>query len=150
MKKKYQLAQINIAKMIGVNIEDPIMQEFVENLDKVNQLAEESPGFVWRLKDDSNHAANFNPYEDERVIINLSVWEDVESLEQYTYKTFHVDFLRRRKEWFQKFGKAYYAMWWIEAGSIPSIEDAVNRLEQLQKEGASQNVFDFKQRFPMP
>lgn len=100
-RKMYQLAQINIARMIGANIEDPIMTEFVSHLDSVNQLAEESDGFIWRLKDDENNATGFNPLHDEQVIINLSVWKNIESLEYYTYRTFHVDFLRRRKEWFQ-------------------------------------------------
>ena len=88
----YQLAEINVAEMIGVNIDDPIMKEFVDNLDAVNQLAEESEGFVWRLKDESNNAASFNPYNDEKIIINISVWETIETLEHFTYKTFHTDF----------------------------------------------------------
>jgi len=93
---KYQLAQINVARMIGVNIDDPIMKEFVDNLNRVNELAENSPGFIWRLKDDSNNASNFNPFIDEQVIINISVWKDIESLENFTYKTFHTDFLKKK------------------------------------------------------
>lgn len=94
----YQIAEINIAKMKGVNIQDPIMKEFVENLEKVNTIAETSPGFVWRLKDENNNATSLNPYDDEQIIINVSVWESIETLENYMYNTFHAEFLRRRKE----------------------------------------------------
>ena len=146
----YQLAQINIARMIGLTIEDPVMKEFRDNLDKVNALAESSPGFIWRLKDESNNAASFNPYNDEQVIINLSVWEDVASLEAFTYKTFHSDFVRRRKEWFQKFGKAYYALWWIPEGSFPTVDEAAAKLKQLQSKGPSAEVFTFRDSFEKP
>ena len=149
--KKYQLAQINIARMKGVNIEDPIMKEFVDNLEKVNNLAESSEGFVWRLKDDAaNDATAFNPYNDEQVIINVSVWESIETLENFVYKTFHTDFLKRRREWFQAFGKAYTAMWWIPEGEFPTLEKAVEHLDFLQKNGASQTVFDFRKKFEKP
>ena len=94
LDKKYQLAQINISRMIGVNINDPIMKEFVDNLDKVNNLAEQSEGFVWRLKDENNDATSFNPYNDEQVIINISVWQSIASLETFVYKTVHTDFLK--------------------------------------------------------
>jgi Domain of unknown function (DUF3291) len=143
-----QLAEINVARMKGVNINDPIMQEFVENLDKVNALAESSEGFVWRLKSDSgNDATAFNPYQDEQVIINVSVWESIETLEHFVFKTFHTDFLKRRREWFHAYGKVYTAMWWIEDGAFPSIEEAVAKLDELDKNGASQAVFDFRTKF---
>ncbi|UWY27875.1 DUF3291 domain-containing protein [Flavobacterium sp. TR2] len=147
---KYHLAEINIAKMKGVDINDPIMKEFVDNLDAINTLAEESEGFVWRLKDETDNATNLNPYNDEQIIINVSVWESIETLEHYMYKTFHSDFLRRRKEWFQKFGKAHTAMWWIPKGHIPSLEEAVGKLDYLQQNGASELVFDFRTKFPAP
>jgi hypothetical protein len=146
---EYQLAQINIARIKGVNINDPVMREFVDNLDKVNALAESSEGFVWRLKDDSNNATSLNPYGDEQIIVNLSVWENIEALERFTYKTFHTDFLKRRREWFQSFGKAYFAMWWIRKGHFPTIEEAIEKLEHLQKNGATETAFDFKQKFPL-
>ena len=144
---KHQLAQINIARMKGVNIDDTIMQEFVDNLDRINELAESSEGFIWRLKDDSNNATSINPYNDEQILVNVSVWENIESLEKFTYKTFHTDFLKRRKEWFQLFGNAYYALWWIKKGNFPTIEEAVEKLDYLQKNGSSEAVFDFKKRF---
>lgn len=149
-KKMYQLAQINVARMIGTNIEDPVMNEFVSHLDSVNQLAEKSDGFIWRLKDDENNATSFNPLNDEQVIINLSVWENIESLEHFTYKTLHVDFLRRRREWFQKYGKAHYAMWWIKNNEYPGIDEALKRLEYLQEHGSSSYAFNFQHVFQSP
>lgn len=147
---KYQLAEINIARMKGVNINDPLMKEFVDNLDKVNALAESSPGFIWRFKDESNNATSFNPYNDEQVIINISVWDSIEHLENYMYKTLHSEFLKRRREWFHRFGKVYTAMWWIPCGQFPTVQEAVNNLEYLQKNGATEKVFDFKTKFICP
>ena len=146
----YQLAEINIARMKGVNILDPIMQEFVDNLDHINALAESSEGFIWRLKDDSNNATQLNPYNDEQVIVNISVWKDVESLSEFVYRTVHTDFLKRRSEWFQKFGQAYFAMWWIESNDYPTIEDAKNRLDHLQNHGPSLYAFNFREKYEAP
>ena len=145
----YQIAEINIARMNGVNINDPIMKEFVDNLDAVNEVAENSAGFVWRLKDGDN-ATNLNPYNDEQIIVNVSVWESIEALEHFMYKTFHSEFLKRRKEWFQRFGKVYTAMWWIPVGEFPTLQQAVDNLDYLEKHGATDKVFDFKMKFPKP
>lgn len=146
----YHLAEINVARMRGVNIDDPIMQEFVNHLDEVNALAEESKGFVWRLKDESNNATNLNPYNDEQIIINISVWEDIESLEHFVFKTFHLNFLKRRKEWFVAYGKVHFAMWWMEKGKVPTIEEAVRKLEELETNGTSPEVFNFRKKYPQP
>jgi len=147
---EYQLAEINIAKMKGVNIDDPIMKEFVDNLDKVNEIAENSDGFVWRLKDDNNNATNLNPYNDEQIIVNYSIWESIETLEHYMYKTFHSEFLKRRKEWFQTFGQVSTAMWWVKKGEIPDLTEAMAKLDYLQKNGASAKVFNFRNKYPKP
>jgi len=150
MKYDYQIAEINVARMKGVNINDPIMKEFVDNLDCVNYLAEQSDGFIWRLQGENNDATSFNPYDDEQVLINISVWESVESLHDYVFKTFHSDFLKRRKEWFQSYGKIHTAMWWVKEGEYPNIQDAVTKLDELQKNGPSELVFNFKKVFPKP
>jgi hypothetical protein len=147
---EYQIAEINVARMKGININDPITKEFVDNLDKVNALAESSQGFVWRLKDESNNATNLNPYNDEQVIINISVWQSIETLEDFIYKTFHTEFLKRRKEWFQSYGKAYTAMWWIPQGQFPPIQEAIEKLDYYQKNGPSELVFDFRNKYLSP
>jgi hypothetical protein len=142
----HQIAEINVARMKGINIQDPIMREFVDNLDKVNEIAESSDGFIWRLKDENNNATAFNPYDDEQVIINISVWENIEKLEKFMYQTLHVEFLKRRKEWFQAFGKVYTAMWWISPGKFPTIREATEKLTYLQEHGPSSLVFDFRNK----
>ena len=147
---KYLIAEINIARMRGVNINDPIMKEFADNLDTVNAIAESSEGFVWRLKDDSNNATSLNPYDDEQIIINVSVWESIELLENFMYKTFHAEFLRRRKEWFHRFGKVYTAMWWTPRGQYPTMQEAADKLAYLQQHGPTELVFDFKKKFEAP
>ena len=147
---EYQLAEINIARMKGVTIDDPIMKEFVDNLDKVNEIAENSDGFVWRLKDEDNNATNFNPYNDEQIIVNYSIWDSIETLEHYMYKTFHSEFLKRRKEWFQTFGQVSTAMWWVKKREIPNNTEAMEKLDYLQKNGASEIVFNFRQKYPKP
>lgn len=148
--QQYQLAQINIARMKGVDLQDPIMQEFTENLDRINGLAESSPGFVWRLKEDGITSVENHPFEDMQTIITISVWEDLASLEAFTFKSLHSDFLRRRADWFHKYGSAAYALWWIPAGAYPSLSEASAKLKYLQNYGSSSEAFDFKQRVEQP
>ncbi|NJN35214.1 MAG: DUF3291 domain-containing protein [Saprospiraceae bacterium] len=144
------ISAINIGRIVGNTINDPIMSEFTSNLDKINALAESSKGFIWRLKDSENNATSFNPYNDERIIINISVWENIEALQNFAYQTNHADFLKRRKEWFEKFGKAYTCLWWIMKGAFPTVEEAVERLDFFQKNGATERAFDFRTPFKMP
>ena len=143
----YHLAQINVGRMQGKNIEDPVMWEFVQNLDRINALAEKSHGFVWRLKDDSNNATHYSPYRDDRVIINLSVWQDIKSLKDFTYNSMHVDFIKQRRKWFEKFGRPYLALWWIPTGHRPTIVEAIQRLDHLQTVGPSVHAFNFVRTF---
>lgn len=149
-EKAWHLAQINIAKIIGNSIEDPIMEKFVAQLDEVNALAEGSPGFVWRLKDESNNATNLNPYHDNRIIINMSVWETLEDLVRFVYQGRHAEVLRSRRDWFVNFGKPFTTLWYVPAGKFPSIEEAMERLQSLQEQGPTPFAFDFKTRFPEP
>jgi hypothetical protein len=148
--KQYQLAQINVAKMKGVDINDPLMKEFVDNLDAVNEHAEISDGFVWRLKEENNNATELNPYHDPTIITNISVWRDIPSLQQFTYRSFHSEFLKRRREWFSAYGKVYMAIWWVPAGEFPTIEQAMQRLEYLTENGPSPYAFSFKNSFTSP
>lgn len=147
---QYHLAQINIARMLGENINHPVMKAFVEQLDAMNALAESSNGFVWRLKSGEGNATEFNPYNDERIIVNFSVWQSAEHLRAYTYQSAHTEVMRNRRSWFEKFGKPYYALWYVERGYIPTVQQAVERLEYLQQHGASNYAFDFSNIFPPP
>lgn len=143
----WHIAQLNIATMLGKNINDPIMAEFVAQLDAINALAEQSNGFVWRLKSDAGNATDYNPYNDERIIVNFSVWENTDALKNFVYKSAHTAVMKDRKKWFENFGQAYYVIWNIPAGYIPSLDEAVERLGFLQKNGASDYAFDFKNIF---
>lgn len=145
----YHLAQINIARM-RAPIDDPSMAEFVVNLPNINALAEQSPGFVWRLQSDGDDATSIKVYEDEMIIVNLTVWENPESFRAYVYKSDHYRFLRDRKRWFEKFDGPYYAMWWIPAGHIPTTDEGKERLEHLRTHGETEYAFSFKKEFPAP
>lgn len=145
----YHLAQINIARMLAP-IDDPVMVDFVANLVPINTLAEQSPGFVWRLQTDSGDATSIKVYDDDMIIVNLTVWNSPDDLRAFAYQSHHDSFLRDRKRWFEKFDGPYFAMWWVPAGYIPSIEEAKERLEHLRKHGDSDYAFSFKKVFPAP
>lgn len=145
----YHLAQINIARMLAP-IDDPVMAEFVANLPPINALAEQSAGFVWRLQSESGDATSIQVYDDDMIIINLTVWENADALREFVYKSAHYGVLRDRKRWFEIFKGQYYALWWVPAGHIPSTNEAKERLEHLRTHGDSEYVFSFKKEFPAP
>ncbi len=144
----YHIAQLNIARM-RAPLDDPSMADFVNNLSRINALGENSPGFVWLLKDDSgtNSATEIRPYADERIIVNMTVWESVEALHDYAYYSDHTDFFRRRAEWFEKMETPILVLWWIPAGHIPTVEEAKTRLDYLTAHGPTPYAFTFKKRF---
>jgi len=146
---EFHIAQINIARMLAP-IDDPIMTEFVAQLPPINALADGSPGFVWRLQTDSGDATSIKVYDDEFIIVNLTVWESVDALHQYVYKSAHSRVLRDRKRWFEKFNGPYYALWWIPAGHLPSTEEGKERLDYLRQRQDSAYAFSFKNVFPAP
>lgn len=146
---KYHLAQVNIARMLAP-LDDPLMAEFVARLDEINALADRSPGFVWRLQTEEGNATDLRPYEDERILVNMSVWESLEHLKAYVYKSGHAQVMRQRRQWFEKFEGMYLALWWVKAGHIPTVEEAKHRLEYLSEHGESQHVFTFRKPFPPP
>ena len=123
------------------------MAGFVTRLDDINALAEASDGFIWRLKTDEGNATSLRPYDDERILFNLSVWETPAQLKHFLFRSAHADVMRQRKSWFERFGDAYYALWWIEAGHIPSIDEAKARLQYLQLHGETRHAFSFAGSF---
>jgi len=143
---EYQLAQINIGRILGP-IDSPVMAEFVANLDRINSLAEKSPGFVWRLKDDNNNATSIKIYDDDSLIVNMSVWKDLETLMNYVYKSAHVEILKRSREWFSKLKEMHMALWYIPSGHIPSVEEAIERLNHLRAHGETPYAFSFRKKF---
>jgi hypothetical protein len=146
---KYHIAQINIARMLAP-IDDPVMEEFVAQLESINALADASPGFVWRLQTEEGDATSLKVYDDDMIIVNMSVWESVESLREYAYKSAHSKVMRDRKRWFEKFDGPYYALWWVSAGHVPATEEGRERLEYLREHGGTSYSFSFKTIFPVP
>ena len=146
--RRYELAQLNIAKMIAP-LESPELADFVSSLDSINALAERSTGFVWRLQSEDGDATSFRPFGDD-MLVNLTVWKNVRSLHNYVYQSGHVDIMRRRKEWFSKIQEAYVVLWWVAQGHIPTIEEAGEKLKLLQADGPGPEAFTFKSAFPAP
>lgn len=145
----YHLAEINVAKA-KAEMDDPIMHGFVSRLDEINALAESSPGFVWRLKDESGDATELRYFDDPLIIVNMSVWEDVASLKHYTYNTVHVEVFKQRKQWFELFGKPHFVMWWVPAGHMPTPQEAQAKLESIHTNGPSAAAFNFSKIFDPP
>lgn len=143
----YHIAQINIGR-VKAPVEDPLMAGFMTRLDDLNALADRSSGFVWRLQTSEGNATYFRPYEhDDRILLNMSVWQTIDALRHYVYKTAHAEMLRHREEWFEKFSGIYLALWWVPVGHHPSIDEAKKRLAYLDRHGPTQFAFTFKTIF---
>jgi len=145
----YHLAQVNIARA-RAPLEDPIMAGFVNQLPVVNALADSSAGFVWRLQSETGDNIYLRPYDDPLIIFNLSVWESVNALKEYVYRSGHGAAVRDRKLWFEKMDAAHFVMWWIPAGHIPTVEEAKQRLLLRQQHGQSAMAFSFTHPYAMP
>jgi hypothetical protein len=143
------LAQANIATM-RAPLEDPIMEGFRSQLDRMNALADGSPGFVWRLQTDAGNATGIRAYEDELILFNMSVWESIDALHAYVYRSAHAGPLRARRQWFVPTAGPTVVLWWIPAGHVPSIEEAKERIAWLQARGPSPEAFTFRSAYPPP
>ena len=144
----YHIAELNVAKL-KAPLDSPELKDFVENLDRINELAEQSPGFVWRLKGDGNDATSLRPLGDN-VLVNMSVWRDANALRDYVYKTGHVEIMRRRREWFERPTGSPFALWWVPEGHEPTVAEAVARLQHLHAHGPSAEAFTFGEAFSAP
>ena len=144
---QYHLANFNIARMVAP-LENPVMQGFVDELDRINRVADQSPGFVWRLQEDNGSATNMRPYDDAMILINMSVWETVEALRQFSYRSDHREIFRQRRKWFELMQAPHLVLWWIPAGTYPGLEEGKQRLEMLRRDGPTAGAFDFGKSFP--
>ena len=145
----YHLAQINIGRLVAP-LDDPQIADFVAALEPVNALADNAPGFVWRLQSESGNATDIAYSDDPFVIVNMSVWDSVEALRAFTYGSQHAQVLRERARWFEKMCLPHYCLWWIPAGHIPSVAEGPERLEHFQARGATPYAFWFRQLFRAP
>ena len=145
----FHLAQCNIVKL-KAPLDSPIVAGFVAALEPINALADSAPGFVWRLKTDGGDATSIRVFADDQIILNMSVWESMEALSNYVYRSGHKDVLRQRRQWADRFEGVQATMWWIRAGTVPEPSEAVARLDHLSRVGPSAYAFTFRTIFAAP
>jgi hypothetical protein len=148
-RSRHHLAQANVARM-RAPLDNPLMAGFVAQLDRINALADRSRGFVWRLQTDDGNATSIRAFDDERILFNMSVWESIEALHDYVYRSEHVAAFRDRRQWFEPHPAPTLVLWWIEPGTIPSIDEAKKRLVLVGLNGPTPEAFTFKAWFPAP
>jgi hypothetical protein len=151
----YVLAQVNIGRLLAP-LDSPAIAGFVAALGPVNAVADAAPGFVWRLQTEDGNATALRAFEDDatgsdgNILLNMSVWESVETLGAYVYGAAHLAVLRRRREWFEHMADAYTALWWVPRGHIPTITEAEDRVRHLRQHGPTPQAFTLKAHFPPP
>jgi hypothetical protein len=138
------IAQINVSRAL-FDLDDPRMSGFTGAIDAINAIAERSTGFVWRLKSDSGNALDIRVDDDPRFIINMSVWESAEALEQFVWRTAHARVYSRKAQWFPHPGEANLALWWVEPGTMPTAGEGMARLERLRAHGPGPDAFGWEQ-----
>ena len=145
----WHVAQVNIA-LLRAPIDSPQLADFVALLEPINELADRSPGFVWRLQTEDGDATAIRAFDDDRIIVNLSVWESLDDLGTFVYATGHLDVLRRRSRWFERMAGSHLALWWVPAGTLPDVAEAQRRLAHLEEHGPSSRAFTLREPFPAP
>jgi len=146
----YELAQLNIGRLLAP-LDSPQLADFAGGLEHINTLAEAAPGFVWRLKDEAtDDATSLRMFDDDWILINMSVWQSPETLRTFVFDDAHRSYLKRRREWFEKLGEAVTALWWVPTGQPPTIPQARERLEHLRKHGVTEYAFGLHDVIPAP
>lgn len=144
----WHLAEVNVGRL-RAPIDHPMIRDFADNLDRINAMAEGSPGFVWRLKGDGNNATDLAIGGDPLYIPNLSVWEDIPALGAFVYRSGHIEIMRRRREWFEPMD-VHMALWWVPVGHEPTVEEALEKLALIEAHGPTPAAFTFKTPFAPP
>lgn len=145
----WHLVEMNVGTTL-YPLDDPRIAGFVNKLDEVNALAEAAPGFVWRLQSQSGNATDIKTSDDPNFIVNMSVWSSIESLFDFVYKTAHRTVMVQRREWFSPSKGAYMVVWWVPAGTVPTVDEGLARLAELEANGPTARAFTFRQKFPPP
>jgi len=145
----WELAQLNIATLLAP-IDSEQLADFVAQLDEINQLADESPGFIWRLQSENGSATDLEHNFGDDVIANMSVWASVDDLHNFIYKSAHASVMSKRKQWFHRMSRVYSVLWWVPRGCKPTLTQAQDKLALLHSAGPGPEAFTFKQRFPSP
>ncbi|MGH2474725.1 MAG: DUF3291 domain-containing protein [Candidatus Limnocylindrales bacterium] len=144
--RPWQLAQLNVGRLLAP-LDSEALAGFVAALEPINALADGHPGFIWRLQTDAGDATSIRPTEDDLFLINMSVWSSLETLRAFVYTTEHVQILRQRRAWFEQLAASHMVLWWVPAGHIPTIDEALERLEQLRQGGPTHAAFTFRAPF---
>ena len=143
------LAQLNITRM-RAPLDHPLMERFVAWLEPINALADESPGFIWRLQTDEGDATSIRAFEDDRILVNMSVWESLEALQGFVFRSDHVRVMRERAQWFEPMEVPTTVLWWVPEGHIPTVDEGKKRLDLLREQGPSENAFTLSKSFSPP
>ena len=146
MSGSFELAQLNVGRLLAP-VDSAEIAGFVAELEPVNRIADASDGFVWRLQTEQGDATSIRPTDDDLFLINMSVWSSLEALRAFTYTTAHVQVLRRRSEWFERMATAHMVLWWVPVGHRPTVDEALDRLERLRREGPTPAAFTFRTPF---
>lgn len=146
---EWELAQFNLARAVDT-LDSPALAGFVAELKRVNELADVSPGFVWRFEGSSPEEPAASAEDDARMLLNLSVWRSADDLYNYTYRGDHAKLISRRREWFEQTREPQLVLWWVPAGHRPTLREGLDRLQELRSRGPTTRAFTFKQRFPAP
>jgi hypothetical protein len=145
----FHLAEINIGRL-RASVDDPMIADFVANLDRINALADGSPGFIWRLTGAGDNATDIQPDADDPLMaLNMSVWESPQALGAFVYRSDHLPIMRRRSEWFEKL-ELFMALWWVPAGHTPTVEEGMAKVDTLRRLGPTAEAFTFRNPFPAP
>jgi hypothetical protein len=142
----HHLAQVNVARL-RAPVDDPAMREFAAGIASIHRLAAASPGFVWQLRTDGSHGICVQPGEGGPVFVNLTVWRDYDALHAFTYLGPHAGFLKRKSRWFAATPQPSTALWWVPAGDVPAVDDALRRLRHLRTYGPTPRAFSLRRRF---
>ncbi len=145
----FHLAQCNVARL-RAPLDSPTLAGFVGALEPVNQLADQASGFVWRLQTEDGDATAIRAFDDGMLLVNMSVWESIDALADFTYGAPHRDVMRGRRQWFERLTDAYLVLWWIDSDTLPTVSDAKSRLETLRRDGPTPEAFTFRSPFPAP
>lgn len=149
MSNQYHLAQMSISKA-KAPLDDPMMSEFVSQLPVINAIADKAQGFVWRLQTVEGNSTAVRAYEDPSILMNMSVWESVETLLNFVYRGPHAGPYKNARQWFDRIEGHSTVLWWIPAGELPTVRDGVERMQKINAEGPTADAFNFQQSFPPP
>ena len=146
---EWHIVQLNVGRILAPT-DSAQLAEFMAALDEINARADATPGFIWRLQSDSGNATDIRVSEDPNFLVNMSVWASIEPLFEFVYRSAHTAVMARRRHWFEKPTEAYQVLWWVPAGHVPSVREALDRLDHVRRHGPTPQAFTFSRRYPPP